>query len=302
MSLVETTDPWILGYEGFEPDEEPLREALCALGNGYLATRGAVPGSRADGVHYPGTYVAGCYNRLASEVSGRTVVNESLVNLPDWLLLQVAIDDGDWLDLTGDALLDYEQRLDLRRGVLTRRLRLRQEGRTLRLVERRLVHLRHEHLAALELTVVAEDFSGRLRVRSGLDGRVRNEGVARYSELASDHLTDTEVGEDGELLLLTTSTSTSRLRIAEAARTRARHRDEPLAPERRTVGGDDWIAHELAIDLQQGSPVTIEKVVVGWTASCGCTCSTSCRRSPPTRARTTSVCRRGACTARPTAG
>ena len=57
---------WLLIYEGFDPDEEGLREALCTLGNGYFATRGAWPESSADGVHYPGTYVAGCYNRLDS--------------------------------------------------------------------------------------------------------------------------------------------------------------------------------------------------------------------------------------------
>ncbi|MDH3248167.1 MAG: hypothetical protein OEQ47_04365, partial [Acidimicrobiia bacterium] len=33
--------PWTLRYEGFDPDTEPLREALCTLGNGLFATRGA---------------------------------------------------------------------------------------------------------------------------------------------------------------------------------------------------------------------------------------------------------------------
>ena len=37
---------WALSYEGFSPDEEGQREALCTLGNGYLATRGAAPESR----------------------------------------------------------------------------------------------------------------------------------------------------------------------------------------------------------------------------------------------------------------
>ncbi|MFP4310577.1 MAG: glycoside hydrolase family 65 protein [Nitriliruptoraceae bacterium] len=266
MSLVETSDPWVFGYEGFEPEEEPLREALCTLGNGYLATRGAVPGSRADGVHYPGTYVAGCYNRLASEVSGRTVVNESLVNLPDWVFLQIAIDDGEWLDLTAGEVLDHELRLDLRRGLLIRRLRRRDADRTLRVVERRLVHMRDEHLAALELTVVAEDFSGRLRVRSGLDGRVANDGVARYADLASQHLTGTEVSADGELLRLRTTTSTSKLAIAEAARTRLQREGEPIDAQRRTVRGPGWIAHELAVDLEEGDPITVDKVVAVHTA------------------------------------
>lgn len=76
---------WVLAYDGFDAGTEGRREALCTLGNGYVATRGAAPESRADGVHYPGTYAAGCYNRLRSHVDGRTVENESLVNLPNWL-------------------------------------------------------------------------------------------------------------------------------------------------------------------------------------------------------------------------
>jgi len=45
---------WTFGYDGFDPQQEPLREALCPLGNGYFGTRGAAPESTADDVHYPG--------------------------------------------------------------------------------------------------------------------------------------------------------------------------------------------------------------------------------------------------------
>src|SRR5690606_17311362 len=55
---------WSLIYEDFDPAREGMREALCALGNGYFETRGAAPWARADDVHYPGTYLAGGYNRL----------------------------------------------------------------------------------------------------------------------------------------------------------------------------------------------------------------------------------------------
>ena len=34
---------WTLVYEGFDPEKEGLSEALCTLGNGYFATRGAGP-------------------------------------------------------------------------------------------------------------------------------------------------------------------------------------------------------------------------------------------------------------------
>jgi alpha,alpha-trehalase len=39
-----------LVYGHFVPGEEALREALCTTGNGYFATRGAAPESRADGI------------------------------------------------------------------------------------------------------------------------------------------------------------------------------------------------------------------------------------------------------------
>lgn len=42
-----------------------LREALCVVGNGLYATRGAAEESCADGTHYPATYLAGAFNRLS---------------------------------------------------------------------------------------------------------------------------------------------------------------------------------------------------------------------------------------------
>ncbi len=65
--MEEYTLPWKLVYDRFKPAQEGLREALCTLGNGYLATRGAATESAASRIHYPGTYMAGVYNKLASE-------------------------------------------------------------------------------------------------------------------------------------------------------------------------------------------------------------------------------------------
>ena len=50
---------------------EGLREALCTVGNGYFATRGALPESASDAIHHPGTYVAGV---LAEGTVNRSVV------------------------------------------------------------------------------------------------------------------------------------------------------------------------------------------------------------------------------------
>jgi beta-phosphoglucomutase-like phosphatase (HAD superfamily) len=63
---------WSLTYDGFDPEQQGLRETLCALGNGYFVTRGALPEAVDDGVNYPGTYVAGLYNRLTTSSTYRT--------------------------------------------------------------------------------------------------------------------------------------------------------------------------------------------------------------------------------------
>ncbi len=43
---VEPPSAWSLVYDGFDPAREGIREALCALGNGYFATRGAAAWAR----------------------------------------------------------------------------------------------------------------------------------------------------------------------------------------------------------------------------------------------------------------
>ena len=124
-------EAWEYIFDGYDPQSEKLREALCTLGNGYFATRGAAPESKAGQVHYPGTYAAGVYNRLVDDVSGTEIDNESLVNLPNWLGLTFRIDGGTWFDIDAVDVLSYRQTLDLRGAVLTREARFRDDaGRT----------------------------------------------------------------------------------------------------------------------------------------------------------------------------
>ncbi|MET0764212.1 MAG: glycosyl hydrolase family 65 protein [Blastococcus sp.] len=254
---------WLLRYEGLDPAREPLREVLCALGNGRFVTRAAAPESRAGDGHYPGTYAAGVFNRLVDEVAGHRIENESIVNLPDWQSLTFRIEDDDWLDLSAVAVTRYVQELDLRRGVLTRLFRIEDDaGRRTRVGQRRLVSMADPHLAALETSVVAENWSGRVTVRSGVDGRVENRGVARYAGLAGRHLVpdDAAVDSDG-VLGLSCETSASRIRIGLAARHRLVVEDAPCEVVSAPVVEPGFVAVDLSVDLVPGRPATVEKVI-----------------------------------------
>lgn len=255
-------DPWTLAYEGYDPDREGLRETLCTLGNGYFCTRGAAPDSLADGVHYPGTYLAGGYDRLATKIQDRTVENEDLVNLPNWLVLAIRLGDEDWLRPDELEFLEYRQELSLDQGLLIRSLRFRDpKGRTLRWQERRFVSMADPHLGALAVCLTVEDWSGRLTVRSALDGSVVNAGVARYRDLAGNHLETLDRGaQDAETILLRSRTVQSRRVVAEAARTRLYRDGRAVVAERRTESLPDFVAQDLSFDLDAGATVVVEKL------------------------------------------
>jgi trehalose/maltose hydrolase-like predicted phosphorylase len=259
----EPVTTWVLGYDGFDPDREGLREALCTLGNGYFATRGAAPEARADDVHYPGTYVAGCYNRLVTEIAGRSVVNEDIVNVPNWLPLTFRVGDGDWFDVRRLDLVDYRQELDLRRGVLTRVVSCGSPaGRAARAPQRRFVDMSQPHVAALEATIVGENWSGPIELRSALDGTVTNSGVARYRGLRGDHLVPLEQGDLGDgVMYLQVQTRQSRIFVAEAARTRLTLDGRPVPDNPSVIEEPGFVGHGWRAELRQGEALTVEKVV-----------------------------------------
>src|SRR3990167_39968 len=234
---VEPASAWSLVFEGFDPAHEGIREALCTLGNGYFATRAAAAWAQADDIHYPGTYLAGGYNRLRTDIAGRVVENEDLVNLPNWLALEFCITDQDWFDARTVTLLSYRQELDLRRGMLLKTLRFEdRQGRRSLLQERRLVSMDDMHLGALQWALTAENWSECVTLRSAIDGRIVNAGAKPYRKFNSKHLEPLAgevVGEDGVCLLV--RTCQSNIHVAQVARTQAFLDGQLLDARRRVI-------------------------------------------------------------------
>jgi alpha,alpha-trehalase len=254
---------WELIYRSWEPEEQPLREALCALGNGRLVTRGAFEEEDAGEPHYPGTYLAGGYNRMESEISGRIIENEDLVNWPNWLPLTFRVEGGEWFSLDSVEILKFEQRLHVGHGTLTRHLHFRdQGGREFELQSTRLVHMEMPHLAAQEWRLRPLNWSGTLEIRSGLDGRVINDNVARYRKLNQKHLEVTAQGWEGETgMYLAARTRQSRRRMAQAARTRLFLEDAPATARRLPREDAGSLAQHIFVDCQENRELRVEKVV-----------------------------------------
>jgi beta-phosphoglucomutase family hydrolase len=261
-------DSWTLVYHGFEPERERLKETLTTVGNGYFGTRGCFEANRADEVvHYPGTYIAGVYNSLPSIVFRKTITNNDLVNCPNWLLVELAIENGKFRSPLEFELIDYRQTLDMRTAVMSRRLTFKdRKGRITTITSERLASMVDPHLGGLRFTVRPENWSGRVTLRSCLDGTVINYGVPRYRELNSKHLTPISVSEAEGAINLEVQTVTSKVRIFMQARHSLLCDGKAAKCEQQVEHDVGLIAEQLAFSAREGQEYTLEKIVSLYTS------------------------------------
>src|SRR5215208_2053557 len=259
---------WTLAYDRFDPAEEGLREALTSTGNGYFCTRGALAWAEADGVSYPGTYTHGGFNRETTIMAGMPVLNEDLVNLPNWLLLELRIEGEEAVGMNNIELLSYRHEYDVRNATVVRAQHFRDRaGRETTLESHRFVSMADMHQAAMQLTITPENWSGKVEVISALDGRVTNRGVARYRELEGRHLDPVSPRTFGpEVIALEARTRQSRIYVAEAARTRVYGERGSLDTDLSLYQMQDYIHQVLSFEVREKEPVRVEKMVAFYTS------------------------------------
>lgn len=254
---------WNLSYSSWSPREEKLRETLTASGNGYMGVRGAFESGMQSQHHYPGTYLAGIFNKLPSEVHGQTVWNNDMVNCPNWLSIEFRIGNGEFINPLEQKILSYSQNLDMRRALMEREIVIQDTlGWITRIRSERFCSMDNPHLAAVRFTIVPVNYKAEVEIRSAIDGTVENKGVARYSSLASDHLEHIGHGESGEGIFLHVRTNHSNYDIVTHARTRINCGSaKGLAPERKIISSPRLIAERIRMALSADCGCSIEKVV-----------------------------------------
>ncbi len=260
------TDSRKLEYFDYDPQKERSREALLTIGNGYFGTRGAMEEADANVVNYPGTYIAGVYNRLSTRIVGKDIENEDFVNCPNWLPVRFKIEDGPWIDLNKVEILKIQRTLNFKTGLLTRKMTIKdEEGNISRVESERFASMDNPHIAALRYRVIPQNYSGNITFMSALNGAIENEGVERYKSLQSKHLQPMEQGSDGEIAYLKVKTVQSDIEISESARLRLTKNGKFI---------DDDLAHSTELGMvfsfgdqhiEQGDVFQMEKIVAVFT-------------------------------------
>ncbi len=257
-----SNDQWSLTYYNYDPEKEGTREALCTVGNGYMGTRGALEESKTNGINYPGTYLAGLYNRLTSEVSGRKVENEDFVNCPNWLPLTFKIDNGEWFDLNNVEIRLFERRLDFRDGSLYRKVIVKDNsGHETVIHSLRFVSMESPHLAGIKYTITPLNYNQNITIRSELDGQVINSGVERYKQLNAKHWQTVDQGGYGQSCFLIVQTNQSKIKLAAAAKHFLKNGRHPSESEFTITTEPGAVRTTIRVEGKKNTPITMEKIV-----------------------------------------
>ncbi len=260
-------DSWSVTYHDYDPGKEKTREALLTVGNGYFGTRGCMEEQTAGPFNYPGTYMAGVYNRLVSKVGDRDVENEDFVNCINWTGIRFRIDDGPWIDVNEVEILSIKRSLHFLDGILTREMTVRDTaGRMTRICSSRTASMPDPHMAALAYTVVPLNYSGEITFCSTLSGDHINAGVDRYKQLNQKHLQGVAAEGQQDVHYLLVETTQSKIRIANAATYTIYYNDRLYHPDfiyNNTVDRSEVL---FSVKLSENESIKIDKMVSIYTS------------------------------------
>ena len=186
------TDLWKITENTLNSNRLSHFETAFTQGNGYLGTRATFE------EHYPGeqrtTFVHGVFDDVP-------VVFTHLVNFPDWTALDLIL-AGERFNLAEGRLLDYHRELDLRTGLLTRKVRWESpQGHISKLEFLRFASLAEQHLLCQKVLITPENYSREIQIVSRLDAST---DTMRYQQW---HWQDQGV-EDGSIWLSQRTSST----------------------------------------------------------------------------------------------
>jgi alpha,alpha-trehalose phosphorylase len=162
-------DPWSLPERELRLDLLAQSESVFALSNGNLGLRGNLDEGEPSAL--PGTYLAGFHEQrplpYAEAGYGYPEAGQIVINVTDGKLLRLLVDD-ELLDVRYGQLHSHERVLDLRRGVLERRVHWESPmGRRVRVSSTRLVSFTQRAIAAIRYEVEVEH-AARIVVESDL--------------------------------------------------------------------------------------------------------------------------------------
>ena len=170
--------PWHIIERGWRPESVRGAESLFAIGNGRFGQRANFEETY-TGDHLRGSYLAGVYypdkTRVGWWKNGYPEYFAKVLNATNWLDVRWSV-DGEEVDLAQAEVLEFERILDMKTGVLRRRVVVKLRSGVIAVLEaERWCSMANPDTAAIRVRLRLDREGPTVRVAAGVDGNVRNE-------------------------------------------------------------------------------------------------------------------------------
>lgn len=190
MNRFIRADEWKIIEDKFLPERVLASESLFSIGNGAVGQRANFE-ENYSGATLRGSYIGGVYypdkTRVGWWKNGYPEYFAKVLNSAFWIGIDVKA-DGESIDLAKCRVIGFYRELDMRRGVLTRRMEIETpSGIRLAVEAVRFLSMVRTGLGAVRYSVTPLDRAVFLEFNSYIDADVRNQD-ANYNEKFWEHV------------------------------------------------------------------------------------------------------------------
>ena len=249
-------DPWKVIEEGFDAGRSNISESIFSLGNEYMGVRGYFEEGYGEG-RFLGSYFNGVYeleeDAAALHYKGIVKQTHFMINAVDWLYTRIKL-DGETLDLSRSNVYNYLRTLNLRTGVLSRRLIWKTSSEKLLQIEfERFTSMNNPKLAGHRLILKALNFSGMVNIIMGLDFDTIHKSTGK------NYWKCNKKSEEGGVISILGTTELTEQKICSSAKLTCNN-----LIDKNYIEGEKFAGYSFDLLAEYESEVKIDKLIFNY--------------------------------------
>lgn len=254
-------DEWSIIEDELNSSNNKISESIFSIGNGFMGQRAnfeehysgnTLQGSYIGGVYYPDKTLVGWWKNGYPEYFAK------IVNSTNWIGINIHI-DGELFDLNTCAVEQFERKLNMYDGILTRKATVTlASGKKIEIKSKRFISIVEPDLCAIEFTLIPLNFSGKIELLPYLDGDVMNSD-SNYNE---KFWVEVSVKAEKHFSYVYNKTKKTDFDVCTGMKCQLVIDNSIVEPNIELLERVNYVAHELSVDAKQGQVITLYKYVV----------------------------------------
>jgi beta-phosphoglucomutase family hydrolase len=244
------TELWSVSFFGHNKATEQARETILSTGNGYFTSAGTLEEFDENPADHCVAYMANPKKADSLKTSSPCYLAS-----PNWLPITFKVAEGDWFNPAVDELVELEQTLNLRGGVLIKKLIARDnDGRETLVETRRFASMDNRHHASIDYSLTPLNYTDYIRVKSTLNATDSQGNKPNNLKPVK------QWGKDNISCILVKNEKWN-VDIAVAAKLEVFYENSPLATNYRIKDEDGRVNTYIKASVREGETLRVEKLV-----------------------------------------